>query len=294
VDQTEIRTQQGNNAPFNYRLAPVSTITSGSDHSVFNDGGIPAMQFNHWPDNFYHSSEDRDIYSDPTELKRVGVMAASASYCLSNAGPAEARSLAWEAAANGEKWIAEVTRQSVRLLGNDPAKLHEQHRAAQNKVTWAFNRAKGGVESVLTLAKDQDVAATVNTFVGTLEASRDANSRMLEAAYKERCASPGIRPIVVAMTDKEREYSLMVPRRLFKVYSEEAQRRASQGPGRGQAPSGRPPRDQGPRAGAAAGPRLPGLASSEVANFIDGARSILDIYNAVRAECGTSWLGAPT
>jgi aminopeptidase YwaD len=286
VDQTEIRTQQGNNAPFNYRLAPVSTITSGSDHSVFNDGGIPAMQFNHWPDNFYHSSEDRDIYSDPTELKRVGVMAASAFYYLSNAGPAEARSLAWEAAANGEKWIAEVTRQSVRLLGNDPAKLHEQHRAAQNKVTWAFNRAKGGVESVLTLAKDQDVAATVKTFVGTLDAARDANSRMLEAAYKDRCASLGIKPIAVAMTGKEREYSLMVPRRLFKVYSEEAQKRA------GQVPSGRPPQGQGPRAGAAAEPRLRGLASSEVANFIDGTRSILDIYNAVRAECGNLVVGS--
>ncbi len=28
------------------------------------------------------------------------------------------------------------------------------------------------------------------------------------------------------------------------------------------------------------------MASSEVANFIDGSRSVLDIYNAVRAECG--------
>jgi len=34
------------------------------------------------------------------------------------------------------------------------------------------------------------------------------------------------------------------------------------------------------------GVRLPGLASSEVAAFIDGTRSILDIYNAVRAEYG--------
>ena len=59
VDQTDIRAQQGQNAPFNYRLSPVATIASGSDHSVFNDGGVPAMQFNYWPDNFYHSSEDR-------------------------------------------------------------------------------------------------------------------------------------------------------------------------------------------------------------------------------------------
>ena len=28
---------------------------------------------------------------------------------------------AWEAAANGEKWMAEVARQSVRLLGDETA-----------------------------------------------------------------------------------------------------------------------------------------------------------------------------
>ena len=32
--------------------------------------------------------------------------------------------------------------------------------------------------------------------------------------------------------------------------------------------------------------RLPGNANSEIAAFIDGTRTVLDIYNAVRAECG--------
>ncbi len=36
---------------------------------------------------------------------------------------------------------------------------------------------------------------------------------------------------------------------------------------------------------------LPGLAASEVANFIDGTRSVLDIYQAVRAECGNLVVG---
>ena len=62
VDQAEIRTQQGANAQFNYRLTPLATITSGSDHSVFLAAAIPAMQFNYWPDNFYHSSEDRIVH----------------------------------------------------------------------------------------------------------------------------------------------------------------------------------------------------------------------------------------
>ncbi|MFB3853717.1 MAG: M28 family peptidase [Vicinamibacterales bacterium] len=291
VDQTEIRTQQGANAQFNYRLAPVATITSGSDHSVFNNGGIPAMQFNYWPDNFYHSSGDRAEHADPTEMKRVGFTAAAAFYYLSVAGADEARSLAWEAASGGQKWIAEVTRQSLRLLGNDAAVLHERHKAAANKVTWAFNRARGGVEAVLRLSAAPEVASQVKMLTSVLEGVRDANLRALEAAYREKCAALGTAPVPIALTAEEREQSQLIPRRLFAVYSAEAQKRSSQA-GRGAGPGGR---GAGPaeaaQAAAARPPRMPGLASSEVANFIDGKRSILDIYNAVRAECGNLIVG---
>jgi hypothetical protein len=298
VDQTEIRTQQGDNGPFNYRLCPVAAITSGSDHSVFNNGGIPAMQFNHWPDNFYHSSHDLIVYVDPTELKRTSFMAAAAFYYLATAAIPEAKVLAWEAATNGQKWIAEVTRQSTRLLGNDPAGIHDQYKAAQTKVTGAFNRAKGSVESVLTLSKDAGLAASLKPLIATLEGARDANSRLLEAAYRDRCAAIGATPAAITLTDKEREYSLMVPRRLFKIYSLEAQKRQSAGRGQaagggrgqeagaGEAAQGR---GQAPPAGGRGGGRgagLPGLASSEINIAIDGKRSILDIYNLVRAECG--------
>lgn len=296
VDQTEIRTQQGTNQPFSYRLCPVATITSGSDHSVFNNGGIPAMQFNHWPDNFYHSSHDQIVYVDATQLKRTSFMAAAAFYYLATAGPAQARELAWEAATNGEKWIAEVTRQSVRLLGSDAAKLPSQYKAAQTKVTGAHNRARGGVESVLSLSGDPGVAAAVKTLASALDAARDANARMLESAYRDRCASLGVKPEILSLTEKEREYSTLVPRRLFKVYSEEARKRQAQSSQRSEedepAPSARPgAQGQGqgqPQRGGGRRriPGLPGLSQAEVENFIDGKRTILDIYNAVRAECG--------
>jgi aminopeptidase YwaD len=285
VDQTEIRAQQGQNAQFNYRLSPVAAISSGSDHSVFNDGGVPAMQFNYWPDNFYHSSEDRIVHVDPTELKRVAFMSAAAMYYLAAAGPAQARDLAWEAATNGEKWIAEVTRQAVRLMGQDAAKLDDQRKAVQLKVTGAFNRSKGAVESVLAVSKEPPVAASVKRLVTTLEATRDLNARLVEDVYAERAAVLGVKTGPIALTDKEREYAQLIPRRLFRVYSPEAQqRRGQRGGGGGGRPPGGAPGGQQPR-------RLPGLASSEVTNFIDGSRSILDIYNAVRAECGNLIVG---
>ena len=287
VDQTEIRAQEGANALFNYRLSPVATITSGSDHSVFNNGGIPAMQFNYWGDNFYHSSGDRAAQADATEMKRVAFMAGAAMVYLSTAGAPQARDLALESAAGGQKWIAEVTRQATGLLGSDAATLHEEHKAAQTKVSGAFGRAKGSVESVLSLANGPEVAASVKSLVGTLESVRDANARLLEAVYRDRAAVAGVKPVPVALTQQEQEYALMVPRRLFKVYSPEAQKRTPSFGGGGRGGGGRP--QAAPGAGAPR--RLPGAASTEVANFIDGKRSVLEIYQAVRAECGNLVVG---
>ena len=287
VDQSDIRTQQGQNAQFNYRLSPVATITSGSDHSVFNNGGIPAMQFNYWPDNFYHSSEDRFVNVDPTELKRVGFTAAAAMYYLATAGAPQARDLAWESTLNGEQWMAEVTRQAVTLMGTDPAKLADQYKAARTKVDGAFNRAKGGVNSVLRISDDASVKTTVGRYVATLEGARDLNAKLVDATYVDRAAVAKIKPTPVALTDKEKEASLRIPTRLFKVYSAEAQSRTSQGgPGGGGGRGG-----ARPAPGAALPRRLPGNATGEVTNFIDGQRSILDIYNAVRAECGNLVVG---
>jgi aminopeptidase YwaD len=266
VDQTEIRTQQGNNAPFNYRLVP---YIANSDHAVFLEAGIPAMQFNHWADNFYHSSDDRAAHADPTEMKRVAFMGAAAFAYLANAGAGEAIDLAWESAANGEKWIVEVARQSVRLLGEDRAAIHERHKAAQNKVTGAFNRARGGVESVLQLSKDPKVTASVTGLVTGIEAIRDVQARKLEAAYRDRCASLGVAPDRIETTAAEREAAGLVPRRLHKVFSPEGRSRAEA--------FGRMSRER---------PPLVGLPAAEVQAFIDGRRSVLDIYNAVRAEYG--------
>jgi aminopeptidase YwaD len=267
VDQTEIRTQTGNNSPFNYRLVP---YIGASDHIVFLDAGIPAMQFNHWPDNFYHSSADTIEHVDPTQLKRVGFMGAAAFYYLANAGGREARDLAWEAAANGEKWLSEVTRQSLRLIAADRDNVHERHDAAQNKVTGAWNRARGGVESVLALSGNEEVRTTVERLVANLDAVRNIQSRKLEQEYLETCRALGVKAHKVESSAQEKKYATMVPRKLFSFYTDEYRERNAR------------VSEHYPKGA----PRLTGLAASEVPASIDGNRSILDIYNLVRAQYG--------
>ncbi|MFC1499843.1 M28 family peptidase [Candidatus Zixiibacteriota bacterium] len=266
TDQTDIRTQTGNNSPFNYRLVP---FISSSDHIVFLRAGIPAMQFNHWTDNFYHSSGDRVEVSDPTEMKRSGFIGAASFFYLANAGEEEAIDLAWEASANGEKWLAEVTRQAIRLLDVEGEAIHERHKAAQNKITGAFNRAAGSVRSVLDLADTPEVHAMVDQLTESLGTIFHAHDAKLEAVYRQMCTDMGARPQRITLTDLEREYDRMVPRYKYQYYSEEYRAASSQ-------VNQYVPSDH----------RLRGMASTIVPWSVDGERSILDIYNLARAEFG--------
>jgi len=266
TDQTEIRTQTGNNSPFNYRLVP---FISSSDHIVFLDAGIPAMQFNHWPDNFYHSSADVAERTDPTEMKRTGFMGAASFYYLASAGEDEAMDLAWEASANGEKWMAEVARQSVRLMDVGADDLYEGFRAATDKVFGAFSRGKGATASVTDLSGTPAVLGLVNELTQTLEGARDLQFRKLEGIYRARARELGVDHRPLSMTDEEQAHDHSVPRKLFGFYSDEY-REAS-----GRLRQSLPP-----------GMSLPRLASTEIPWFVDGERSVTEIWRLVRAEYG--------
>jgi hypothetical protein len=266
VDQTEIRTQTGNNSPFNYRMVP---YISGSDHTVFLPAGIAAMQFNHWPDNFYHSSADVAERTDPTEMKRIGFVGASSFYYLAMAEDDEAMDLAWEASANGEKWMAEVGRQSARLLNAGPDEIHDRYKAAHNKVYGAFQRGRGSVASVTDLSSAPPVTSLVRSLSGNLEVVRDAQWVKLQGIYGARCRELGVEPRPLEETDMEREYDGLVPRKVHNHYTEEY-------------------REASGRLGQffSMSIRMPRYASSEIPAFVDGERSITEIWRLVRAETG--------
>lgn len=259
------RTQWGANSQFNYRLVP---YISGSDHTIFLAAGIPTMQFNYYSDNFYHSSEDRSKHVDPTEMKRVGFMAASAFYYLSTADSQGAQNLAWESAANGDKWMGEVSRQSIILLQNDTKKIHAGYLAAQNKIEGAFLRGKGNLMSVTDISDDNEVTALLTQLSASLESSRNNHALRLENAYQARCRTLDVEPQDIQISEQEELSDHKVPNKLYPVYSEDYKSRTSD-------VNKHIPQKS---------PLMPGLARSEIPILIDGHRTILDIYRIVQAE----------
>ena len=265
VDQTFIRTQWGTNSQFNYRLVP---YISGSDHTIFLAAGIPTMQFNYYGDNFYHSSEDRSKHVDPTEMKRVGFMAAAAFYYLATAGVQEAQDLAWESAANGDKWMAEVSRQSVILLQNNVEKIHPGYQAAQNKIEGAFLKGKGNMMSVTDISDADEVEALLDQLTASLESSQENHTVRLTNLYRARCAALDVEPQEIQISEQEELSNHKVPHKLYPVYSEDYKSRNTD-------VNKHIPKKS---------PTMPRLARSEIPILIDGNRSILDIYRIVRAE----------
>jgi hypothetical protein len=267
VDQTFIRTQWGTNSQFNYRVCP---FISGSDHTVFLAAGIPAMQFNYYSDNFYHSSEDRSKHVDPTEMKRVGFMAGAGFYYLATADTKQAKDLAWESAANGEKWMSEISRQSIILLQNHEEKIHLGYEAALNKMEGAFLRARGNLMSVTEISEAEEVTGLLAQLNESLESSHENQKTRLTNLYRVRCADLEVEPQVISLTEQEERYQHLVPRKLYPVYSEDYKNRNEN------------VRKHIPRKS----PPLPYLARFEVPILIDGEHSVLDIYRIVRAAYG--------
>ena len=298
VDQAEIRTTQGGQRPLQ-----LSACARWPDHLGQRPFRLPggrdpddAVQLLAGQFLSQQRGPDRPCRSDRVETGR-GSRPRRPS--ISRPMRASPKPATWPGRPRlRREWIAEVARQSVRLLGTDPAKDSRRNKAAQNKVTGAFGRAKGGVESVRTLAASPDVETMVRMLTAGLEANRVIAAKRLEAVYRQKCTALGLKPTPLALTEKEREYARLFPKRKFKVYSVEAQKhnqaaRSAQPSAETQPQSQPAIRAQAVvAAGTPEPPILSRFASISTSYFIDGRRSILDIYNAVRAECGNLQVGS--
>ena len=107
----------GTDEPFRYI---VEAHYGASDHEVFNDWGVqvPGVMMITWPDMYYHSSNDRPVNCDPTQLKRAAVIGAAAAYTIVIADNDMAKSIAGEIAGNAAKRIGYQLNRGLDLVRN--------------------------------------------------------------------------------------------------------------------------------------------------------------------------------
>ncbi|HEY3382877.1 MAG TPA: M28 family peptidase [Vicinamibacterales bacterium] len=73
------------NGPKDALWADVTEYESGSDHWIYQDGsfGVPTIYLRDWPDIYIHTNKDIVDNVDPTKIKRSAFIAATSGYYLS-------------------------------------------------------------------------------------------------------------------------------------------------------------------------------------------------------------------
>jgi hypothetical protein len=147
--------------------------------------------------------------------------------------------------------------------------LHERHEAARNKVYGAFRRATGGVASVSDLDQSGPVMGLIGSLNENLGSVRDLNYSRLQAAYRARCEELGVSPMEPGDGSVPEEYERLVPVQTHNFYTPEYQAASA-------------------RLGShlPSGLSFPRLATTEIQWFVDGQRSVAEIWRLVRAEYG--------
>lgn len=100
-----IESPTGEKFPFFFRMVRYS---GGSDHHFFNDStvSVPSLMFNH-PDPFWHTIQDTSENVDPTEMKRVIFAVSNVVYFISNPSADKVKNFYNESFARGVKRVAD-------------------------------------------------------------------------------------------------------------------------------------------------------------------------------------------
>lgn len=270
-DRPEIVSLTGTQDPFYFSIVGFS---GGSDHVVFNDGGVrvPSVTFNCWPDMWYHTSRDTPDKSDSTQLKRVVFIGVAAAAFLANAGPAEAQKMATETSgrAMGRLGLDKIRAEKM-IVDAEPKDIQVAFKEASNLLSHGIDREKKALASIRFFSRgDAAQEALLGLKIKGLEDLRPAFLRDLDEVYRSRCLKENLKPQKPTQSELEIRLSKLVPVRTDKMrgyfnawefYQKVREMKV-------------PPTF-----------RI-GRADYEVRNFIDGRRSILDIRNAVSAEHG--------
>jgi hypothetical protein len=251
----EVVAVKGSREPFHARMVP---YFGHSDHHAFTPApiGVPATALINWPDEFIHSTGDDLDQIDATQIERNALVVAAVAWYFASLREEDAPALAAYVAARG----------GARLQGDLATGLAHAARAPAEPAGWAAARSLlahsharelGALDSVRRLAGAGAAARAVDeTRAGFVPLRADAQARLDQAARAlgAPAAAAGPSPEEAKLAGR-----VFVPTRDIGAWQDamDAVKRVE---------------------------GLHPIMQFEVFNFADGARTALEVYEAVRAE----------
>ncbi len=242
--------------------AAVIPFHNSTDHMTFTEApiGVPGITFTNWPDNYIHTSDD-DLWNlDRTQLQRNAFAVAYLAFVAASASEAYVPQLATLVYNSALSHLATDAAAAHRLIITATREnLPEAYRLAGNQILQGTLREQRALETVSAAgAAGSSQAKIVNDLRTALGATEKAMTAELES-YTTALYGGGIPE--APMTGAEKGMARKVPR-VVAGPAQFAEAREKVRPVNG----------------------LHNLMAFEVMNFVDGRRTSLEIYEAVKAE----------
>jgi len=265
----QIASPSGSQLPF---LLNVIGYDSGSDHMEFSNGNvkIPIVFFNCWPDDFYHSSMDTPDKCDPTQLKRVAFIAAASAIAASRAKPEDVRTFVALSAGKGRRRIADKYEYSISLMQTAEATdLYAAYKKASITIEQSYKHEIENLKTILLIAEDdENEISRIETESANFNTEMHASLKSLSETYKFLCRQHNVQPKKLELTPEEEKMSKLIPTKKAKGMVAQMDVEMN---------SGLPESHE---------VHKHSFAAWELANFIDGKKTMLEIAHSVLAECG--------
>ena len=190
----------GTDEPFYYAI---EHHYGASDHEVFNDWGIgvPGVMLITWPDNYYHTSEDRASHCDPTQLRRCCVISAASAYTIASADEKMVRRMAGEVFTNGSRRIGQQAARAFDQLSKATAEnFSSEYKKCRNYIMAAKINEIETLGTLTELAPgNNDVIEYINDKTKLIDALANNQAAGIDQLMKSMAKElglkePGIKP----------------------------------------------------------------------------------------------------
>ena len=260
----------------------VHRATGGSDHICFNNPlvGIPGVELNMWPDQWYHADTDTPDKSDPTQMKRIAFIGAASAWAAANCTDDVLTGLLESVSAFGFERIGkrELPQALQYLQQAKAADLQQALNQATNLCEFAVEREIGAVQSTRDIYSASQVAAQqVNNYQKQFQFYLTGLKEQMYAYAKLRASQIKAKSPKKPQPGKlEKQYAQIIPAFSSDVKAQEFYLESSE--------RYRSYMKENPDA--LKGLKIDARQRRTVQNYINGKRSVTKIRSSVLAETG--------
>lgn len=255
-----ILSQHGSRERYGAELVPYFDST---DHHVFNDGmiGIPGMTLTNWPDDFIHSSYDDLWQMDATQLKRNAFIVAATAWYFAHARPEDVAPMLVRVRTMALRDLGQAFTRASEMINVAPsADRAAAYFDGMNLLARMTDRAVATVESLRAFQPSANVASQIDAITAGITGNEGPYMMQALGDHYRLLTGQAQLPAQPALTEEEKKMASQVPEVAVSV------------------------REYLEKRGAIPGFELHGLMKWEAMNFVNGRRTYLEIYRAVRAQ----------